>query len=128
MPKATEGLVQQHLETIISDKILLFIALENILSNSIKYSEPGKIIYLKTLEQANQLNFEIKDEGKGIPPNELNTLFDRYKTTSNRTTAQEQSRGLGLSIVKRICDELGGKIKVKSDTGQCSTFTLSFPV
>ncbi|MGR3810342.1 ATP-binding protein [Jiulongibacter sp. NS-SX5] len=120
--------VEQDLEELLTDRSLLFRALENLLSNAVKYSEAGTEVILRSYEQNNFLCFEIKDQGSGIEEQELKTLFDRYKTTSNQTTAGEQSFGLGLSIVHRIAGELGGKIEVQSTPGQGSVFTLFVPV
>lgn len=120
--------VEQDQEFVLTDRSLLFRALENLLSNAIKYSEPETRVLLRCFQQSDYLCFEVKDQGPGIDAQELETLFDRYKTTKNKTTGGEQGFGLGLNIVRRIAGELGGKIEVKSKRGEGSVFTLFIPV
>jgi two-component system, OmpR family, phosphate regulon sensor histidine kinase PhoR len=120
--------VQQDAEVIFTDKNLLFRALENILSNAIKYSKADKTVWLKTYEMNKFLYFEIKDEGIGIPEADIKTIFERYSITENKSTGGEKSTGLGLNIVKRISEELGAKISIESELGYGTTFTFSLPL
>ena len=70
----------------------------------------------------------MKDLGPGISREEQRNLFQKYGKTSATPTSGEVSTGLGLSIVKRIMDELGGKVSVESEEGKGSTFSLIFPL
>ena len=101
--------------------------IKNLLSNAIKYSEPNTTIDILTRLTDDMLIIEIQDEGIGISPEDQKTIFKRYDQGSASPTDGEGSHGLGLSIVQRLVDELGGMISVKSLIGQGSTFILRLP-
>ena len=90
----------------------------NLLSNAIKYSMPNKIIIL-TLKAG---TFTIKDEGVGIAKEKLHEIFKLYERGSNIAGGF----GVGLSIVKQICDEVGISIEVESELNKGSIFRLSW--
>ncbi|MBL7701801.1 MAG: tetratricopeptide repeat-containing sensor histidine kinase [Ferruginibacter sp.] len=129
--KALEKNLQLHFTAgpenipLLTDKELLRRIAENLLSNAIKFSPPGKNIYTKLYEDGNNVCIEIKDEGVGIPADELPHLFVKYSSISSKPTAGEASNGLGLSIVKRMADELNGSIAVSSQEGKGSCFTVT---
>lgn len=112
---------------ILSDKYLISRILENLISNALKYSEKDKNIWIEVSEQDATIQLRLKDEGVGIATDELKNLFSKYSKVSSKPTADEDSTGLGLSITKRIVDELGGKITCKSELGIGSTFEVSLP-
>ena len=103
-------------------------AIDNLVSNAIKYSPiGGKITVVVTHEQDNTI-IRIADEGAGLSPEDLGRLFGRFQRLSAKPTAGESSTGLGLSIVKRIIDMHGGEVTADSDgPGQGSTFTVILP-
>jgi signal transduction histidine kinase len=103
-------------------------AIDNLVSNAIKYSSiGGKIAVLVTHEQ-NKTIIRITDEGAGLSPEDLGRLFGRFQRLSAKPTAGESSTGLGLSIVKRIVDMHGGRVTAESGgPGQGSTFTVVLP-
>ena len=101
--------------------------INNLLSNAIKYSHKNKKIWVSIRIENNNLITEVKDEGQGIPENELDTVFVAYKTTSVKPTNNEKSIGLGLTIAKKIIEAHKGEIFVKSKLGKGSTFTFSIP-
>jgi signal transduction histidine kinase len=103
-------------------------AIDNLVSNAIKYSPiGGKIAVLVSNEQKNTI-IRIADEGAGLSPEDLGRLFGRFQRLSAKPTAGESSTGLGLSIVKRIIDMHGGKVNADSGgPGQGSTFTVTLP-
>jgi signal transduction histidine kinase len=69
----------------------------------------------------------VKDEGQGIPEDELDGVFNLYQTSSVKATNKEKSTGLGLAIVKKIVESHNGKIGVKSEPGVGSEFYFSLP-
>jgi signal transduction histidine kinase len=103
-------------------------AIDNLVSNAIKYSPiGGKITVVVTHEQDSTI-IRIADEGAGLSPEDLGRLFGRFQRLSAKPTAGESSTGLGLSIVKRIIDMHGGEVTADSaGPGQGSTFTVMLP-
>jgi signal transduction histidine kinase len=69
----------------------------------------------------------VRDEGQGIPENEIDRLFIPFENLSVKSTGGEQSTGLGLAIVKRIVEGHAGRIWVESERGVGSTFSFSLP-
>ncbi len=101
--------------------------LDNLLSNAIKFSERGTKIQVAIRYQAPYLRFEVTDEGPGIPNSEMPQLFREFGRTSVRPTEGESSTGLGLVIAKKIVEQHGGGISVKSQVGVGSTFYFWIP-
>jgi signal transduction histidine kinase/CheY-like chemotaxis protein len=103
-------------------------AIDNLISNAIKYSPiGGKIALLVTHDDAHTV-IRVSDEGAGLLPEDLGRLFGRFQRLSAKPTAGESSTGLGLSIVKRIIDMHGGKVTADSaGPGQGSTFAIILP-
>ncbi|MCU0374333.1 MAG: tetratricopeptide repeat-containing sensor histidine kinase [Chitinophagaceae bacterium] len=99
---------------------------DNLLSNALKFTPPGKNVTISLAKDSASLVLTIADEGAGIAPDELPYLFTKYARISNKPTHGESSTGLGLSIVKRLADELGAEVKVKSTPGEGSTFWVVF--
>jgi signal transduction histidine kinase len=114
----------QEKETILADKNLLERALQNLVSNAIKFSHADSEVYISTYQHHQEMIFEVKDFGVGISEHDQGRLFERYNELSTKPTGVETSNGLGLSIVKRIAEELGGTISVQSSLGAGSTFCL----
>jgi signal transduction histidine kinase/DNA-binding NarL/FixJ family response regulator len=103
-------------------------AIDNLISNAIKYSPiGGKIMVMVSHEDDNTL-IRVTDEGQGLSPEDLGRLFGRFQRLSAKPTAGESSTGLGLSIVKRIIDMHGGEVTAASEgPGLGSTFTIVLP-
>ncbi|MCS6972868.1 MAG: PAS domain-containing sensor histidine kinase [Cyclobacteriaceae bacterium] len=97
----------------------------NLLSNASKYSDPGKSIDVYLRFWKNHFEISIRDEGIGIPKADQKHLFERFFRASN--SGNIQGTGLGLNIVKRYVELLGGEINFTSEEGRGTTFTLSFP-
>ncbi|MFN8343686.1 MAG: tetratricopeptide repeat-containing sensor histidine kinase [Spirosomataceae bacterium] len=112
---------------ILSDPHLVRRVLENLLSNALKYSHAGGRVWISTKESPNKVEWKIKDEGIGIEAKHLPRLFDKYNTASTATN-HKSSTGLGLSIVKRILDEIGGDIQCRSELGKGTEFTVQLVV
>jgi signal transduction histidine kinase len=103
-------------------------AIDNIVSNAIKYSPIGGKIWVVVSHEQNSIVIRITDEGAGLSPEDLGRLFGRFQRLSAKPTAGESSTGLGLSIVKRIIDMHGGQVTADSGgPGQGSTFTVTLP-
>jgi signal transduction histidine kinase len=103
-------------------------AIDNLISNAIKYSPIGGKIAVTVAHEANDTVVRVTDEGQGLSPEDLGRLFGRFQRLSAKPTAGESSTGLGLSIVKRIIDMHGGEVTAESDgPGRGSTFTITLP-
>jgi signal transduction histidine kinase len=103
-------------------------AIDNLVSNAIKYSPIGGKITMLVNHEPDNTTIRIADEGAGLSPEDLGRLFGRFQRLSAKPTAGESSTGLGLSIVKRIIDMHGGKVTADSGgPGQGSTFTVMLP-
>jgi signal transduction histidine kinase/DNA-binding NarL/FixJ family response regulator len=103
-------------------------AIDNLISNAIKYSPIGGNIALLVVHDADATTIRVTDQGAGLSPEDLGRLFGRFQRLSAKPTAGESSTGLGLSIVKRIVDMHGGRITADSaGPGQGATFTIALP-
>ncbi|MGA7994020.1 MAG: DUF3369 domain-containing protein [Bradyrhizobium sp.] len=103
-------------------------AIDNLISNAIKYSPIGGKIAVVVTHEGNNTIIRVADEGAGLSPEDLGRLFGRFQRLSAKPTAGESSTGLGLSIVKRIIDMHGGQVNANSPgPGQGSTFTVILP-
>lgn len=113
--------------------------LKNLLSNAFKYTEEGSIMltaYSPKENEREDLNivsnnlvaFSVKDSGVGIPKSNQSKIFDRYSRANASKAPESEGSGLGLDICNRLTDALGGQLKVESEVGKGSTFTLYIPV
>ncbi|WP_454652342.1 ATP-binding response regulator [Bradyrhizobium liaoningense] len=103
-------------------------AIDNLISNAIKYSPIGGKIDVAVSHEGRDTTVRVSDEGAGLSPEDLGRLFGRFQRLSAKPTAGESSTGLGLSIVKRIIDMHGGEVTANSDgPGKGSTFTITLP-
>lgn len=109
-----------------SDVRILRNILFNLISNASKYSSPGKIIYVEARLEKDQVAFDIRDEGIGIPEQDFKHMFDRFFRASN--AGDTQGTGLGLNIVKRYVELLHGSVTFSSVYGEGSTFTVRLPI
>ncbi|MFW6365600.1 MAG: sensor histidine kinase [Spirochaetota bacterium] len=109
------------------DKSKITQVMNNLVSNSIKYSFPGTKIDIELSEDDDNCICSVSDEGQGIREDELALLFRPFQKTSTTTTAGESRTGLGLYIVKNIITAHGGSIRAESVLGKGSTFTFSLP-
>ena len=103
--------------------------LDNLISNGIKYSHPDSEITvgIKAGNDSEAITIFVKDEGQGIPEEELENLFVPFAKISSESTAGEKSTGLGLAIVQKIVEAHGGDIQVESEVGVGSTFFVNIP-
>ncbi len=103
-------------------------AIDNLVSNAVKYSPIGGAIDLLVARDADGIVVEVRDQGAGLSPEDISRLFGRFQRLSAKPTAGETSTGLGLSIVKRIVDLHGGRIAVESTgPGKGATFKMTLP-
>jgi len=125
--------------------------LTNLLSNAIKFSEPNGTVWLKvesveqtsavrlfsassspssdpaSLSYSPSVQFSVKDQGRGIPANKLESIFDRFQQVDVSDSRQKGGTGLGLAICRAIVEQHGGKIWAESQLGHGSTFYFTLP-
>lgn len=122
----------QHIElecrndiAINTDKEQLKNILINLISNAIKYSDEGNVIEIRCSSDKESVTIEVEDHGIGIPEKEQEKMFERFFRANNATNIQ--GTGLGLYIVRRYTEQLGGSISFRSEYEKGSTFTLRLP-
>ncbi|HMB90376.1 MAG TPA: ATP-binding protein, partial [Rhodothermales bacterium] len=99
-------------------------ALDNLVSNAIKYSPFDKTIWVTVKRHGDIVQFSVRDEGPGLTAQDKQKLFGKFQRLSATPTSDESSTGLGLSIVKQIVDLHGGRVWAESKAGAGSTFTI----
>ena len=110
-----------------SDPRLLEQILRNLISNALKYTRRGKVL-LGCRRRGAILRIEVWDTGVGIPEDKLQFIFEEYSQLDNAERDRNRGMGLGLSIVRRLCDLLGHKVTVRSRRGWGSVFTIEIPL
>ena len=95
---------------------------DNLMSNAIRYTPPEGEILLAAEEIKSFVQFTVRDTGRGIEADRLGKLFDRFNAFSDSGT------GLGLALVRRLVESLGGQIAVESRLGNGTTFRFTLPV
>lgn len=110
------------------DPAIMIQVLENLVSNAVKYSLPGKSIYVRLRnENGAAVRCEVRDEGPGLSADDQKRLFGKFARLSAKPTGGEHSTGLGLSIVKRMVEAMRGQVWCESEPGQGATFIVEVP-
>jgi signal transduction histidine kinase len=103
--------------------------LENLIGNSIKYSQKGATITLTVTQEGNFIRFSVSDTGRGIASDDMPKLFKKFGRLENSlVTVTAESSGLGLFISKQYVELHNGSIDVQSELGKGSTFTFALPI
>ena len=110
-----------------ADRSALDHVLDNLVSNAIKFSPPGKRVFLSVRSAPRQAECVVGDEGPGFSSEDKERMFRRYGRLSARPTGGEPSTGLGLSIVHKLVLGMGGELTCESVPGNGATFTLRLP-
>jgi signal transduction histidine kinase len=108
-----------------ADSLLFRRALENLLVNAIKYSPPQSLVILGVQGVGPEVQFSIRDQGPGIPPQDLPHLFEVFYRGA--ASCAEKGFGLGLATVKQIIEAHGGRLWVETAIGQGTTFSFTLP-
>ncbi len=118
----------RQLPPVYGDPDRLHQVIKNLLSNAIKYSPEGGPVEIETGVEGKYVTVSVTDHGIGIPPEELPHIFERFRRVERKELAGITGTGLGLAIVKHLVEMHGGKIRVASEPGRGSTFTVHIPM
>jgi PAS domain S-box-containing protein len=102
--------------------------LDNLISNAVKFSTAGGRVEVRATHDGSEWRIDVADAGIGIPPSEVDHLFDRFFRASNARRAEVPGTGLGLPTAKAITELHGGRIEVASIMGSGTTFTVILPI
>jgi signal transduction histidine kinase len=97
----------------------------NLLSNAINYSEAGQTVTLAAMRRGSEIVFKVSDRGRGIPPEMLERVFDRFETFANGS--RNRGSGLGLSIVRALVELHSGRVLIDTALNEGTTVTCIFP-
>jgi PAS domain S-box-containing protein len=118
--------VDAHLPPIRMDPGKMKVVLKNLIGNAVKFTEEGSIT-VNAYVRDEGVEISVTDTGIGIPQQALSTIFEPFRQVDNSTRRQYGGTGLGLHIVKRLLELLGGTITVESKVGRGSTFRVWVP-
>src|SRR5574341_1856 len=114
--------------TITGDPVRLRQVAVNLISNAIKFTEKGEVRVHVFKADDKMWSLVVSDTGIGIPPHEQETIFDEFRQVDGSPQRKYGGTGLGLAIVRNLVLMMGGKIRVSSEVGKGSTFTVTLPL
>lgn len=103
-------------------------AVMNLLSNAAKYSPADKEIQVKLIRNKREVVIEVADQGIGIPSRERKKIFEKFYRVPQEQVSRIEGSGLGLTLVKYTAEAHGGRVKVESEEGKGSKFSIILPV
>lgn len=112
------------LPTVVGEPRGLEQIISNLVDNALKYTPPGGMVTVRARPTAGSVLLEIEDTGVGIPPADIERVFERFYRVDSARSRAVGGTGLGLSIVKHLVQALGGEVSVSSTYGAGSTFTV----
>ena len=121
----TEGVEDVH---IFADPDRMTQTLTNLIDNAIKFSPRDSSIEIGVRREGQFALFEVRDRGRGIPPDDADTVFNRFQQVDNSDSRDKGGTGLGLAICRSIVEQHGGRIWVESEVGQGSAFRFTIPL
>nr|WKN38339.1 ATP-binding protein [Tunicatimonas sp. TK19036] len=111
-----------------ADRQRIYQVLVNLVGNAIKYTKKdGKTVTVYFNDDVEGINVFVKDEGRGIPANDIHRIFERFYRVEKSRARNKGGTGLGLAIVKHIVEAHQSKVHVKSKVGEGSTFSFMLP-
>lgn len=103
--------------------------MSHLLNNALKYTEEGSIKVVTVYDEISSLlTFKVHDTGIGVPENKIETIFEPFKQVDSTATRLYGGTGLGLAISKELTEAMGGTLKINSELGVGTTFTLTLPL
>lgn len=116
--------IQEHLPAIRGDRDALSSAVSNLIDNALKYSPAEEPVTLNAASENGKIRISVTDRGPGIPAGEQTRVFDKFYRGNGDLAAEVKGAGIGLSLVKRIIEDHGGKVILESREGGGCTFAL----
>ena len=113
---------------IVGDKLLLQMALSNLVENALKYTPATKPVRISVKKKNNCAILQVADEGEGIPDGEKNKIFTKFYRIGNEETRKTKGTGLGLYLTSKIARQHKGKITVKDNDPVGSLFEITIPL
>ena len=102
-------------------------ALTNLVGNAIKFTAPGGSIQLEVVRRDEEVEVTVRDEGRGIPGEQLDAVFDRLHQVDAQADQAKGGAGLGLTITRHIIEAQGGRIWAESQVGTGTSFRFTLP-
>ena len=118
---------EPDLPVILTDAVKLKMVLKNLVDNAVKFTDRG-CVAIRTRIVGNGLEFVVEDSGPGIPADATEVIFDAFHQHNSPQTRGRGGVGIGLYIVKRLVDALGGTIHLESEIGRGTTFEVWIPI
>lgn len=112
---------------IMADMNKLFVALDHLLKNAVRFTDPGGMVQVSVREDGNWAVIEVADSGIGIPAADLPRVFERFYQVENHMTRRHGGMGLGLTIARTLVEMHAGSLQAESIEGRGSRFTIRFP-
>ncbi|WP_263790320.1 ATP-binding protein [Salinibacter sp.] len=110
-----------------ADREGLRIALQNLISNAVKYTDPGGAIWIRVRTGDEAAVLEVEDTGVGMDPAQTETLFEPFRQESEGMGREYEGTGLGLAVTKEAVEQMGGAVEVETEKGAGSRFTVRLP-
>ena len=111
-----------------ADREALGLALRNLLDNAVKYSPDCRTVWVEMARERGRLAIRVRDQGMGIPASEQEEIFKRFVRGTGSMAANIQGTGIGLAMARHIIEAHDGEIRLESNPGRGSTFTILLPL
>ncbi|MBI5475643.1 MAG: HAMP domain-containing protein [Ignavibacteriales bacterium] len=120
--------VSEKIPQFIGDEQQLIWVISNLLNNALRYTKAEGKVEVSVLKAGNNIRIDVADTGRGIPPEYIDKIFDKFVQVKQQLDSTPGSVGLGLAIAMEIVEMYGGNISVKSELGKGTIFTILLPI
>jgi signal transduction histidine kinase/DNA-binding response OmpR family regulator len=120
--------INEELPVVMADAEKMEVMFSNLISNAIKFTSNGGRVQVNALWENNTFIVRVSDTGRGIPPEKLEHIFDRFYQVNPTDASHSEGTGIGLSLVKEYTELMTGIIEVESKIGHGTTFNIKLPL